>query len=96
MLLKKLCNWLVGWHTWILKSWMLALNMSCRVSYETTLQPSRIANLLQKNCKIACIYLLGATYASEPQRRVLDFCVSFSDLSELRRALNFPSRAGNL
>ena len=41
------------------------------------------------------IALLG-TYASEPQRRVRDFCVSLSDLSELRRALNFPSRAGNL
>ena len=36
------------------------------------------------------------TYASEPQRRVWDVCVSLSDLSELRRALNFPSRAGNL
>ena len=36
------------------------------------------------------------TYASEPQRRVRDFCVSLLDLSELRQALNFPSRAGNL
>ena len=36
------------------------------------------------------------TYASEPQRRVRDFCASLSDLSELRRSLNFPSRAGNL
>ena len=36
------------------------------------------------------------TYASEPQRRVRDFCVSLSDLSELRQALNFPSQAGNL
>ena len=38
----------------------------------------------------------GRTYASEPQLRVRDFCVSLSDLSELRRALNFPSRACNL
>ena len=37
-----------------------------------------------------------STYASEPQRSVLDFCVSLSDLLELRRALNFPSQAGNL
>ena len=36
------------------------------------------------------------TYASEHQLRVWNFCVSLSDLSELRRALNFPSRAGNL
>ena len=36
------------------------------------------------------------TYASEPQRCVRDFCVSLSDLSEVRLALNFPSRAGNL
>ena len=36
------------------------------------------------------------TYASEPQRRVRDFCVSLLDLSELRQALNFPSRAGKL
>ena len=36
------------------------------------------------------------TYASKPQRRVRDFCVSLSDLSELGRALNFPSRVGNL
>ena len=36
------------------------------------------------------------TYASEPQRRVWDFCISLPDLSEVRRALNFPSRAGNL
>ena len=37
-----------------------------------------------------------STYASEPQQRVRDFCVSLTDLSELRRALNFPSLAGNL
>ena len=36
------------------------------------------------------------TYASKPQRRVRDFCWSLSDLSEFRRALNFPSRAGHL
>ena len=36
------------------------------------------------------------TYASEPQQRVWDFCFSLSDLSELRQALNFPSRARHL
>ena len=36
------------------------------------------------------------TYASEPQLRVWDFCMSLSDLSELRQALNFPSRACHL
>ena len=36
------------------------------------------------------------TYAGEPQRRVRDFCFSLSDLSELRQALNFPSRAALL
>ena len=36
------------------------------------------------------------TYASEPQRRVRDFCLSLSELSELRRALNFPCRADQL
>ena len=35
------------------------------------------------------------TYASEPQLRVRDFCVSLSDLPELRWALNFPSLAGH-
>ena len=40
--------------------------------------------------------LTAGTYASEPQWRVLDFCVFLSDLSELRRALNFPSLACNL
>ena len=39
---------------------------------------------------------MTSTYASEPQRRVRDLCVSLSDLSELRQALNFPSLAGNL
>ena len=39
---------------------------------------------------------LGSTYASEPQRRVRDFCSSLSELSELWRALNFPSRASRL
>ena len=43
------------------------------------------------------LYSVGVnTYASEPQRCVRDFCVSLSDLSEVRLALNFPSRAGNL
>ena len=42
------------------------------------------------------VELEAPTYASEPQRRVRDFCVSLSDLSELRRALNFLSQAGNL
>ena len=31
---------------------------------------------------------MHTTYASEPQRCVLDFCVSLSDLSEVRLALN--------
>ena len=34
--------------------------------------------------------------ANEPQLRVRDFCLSLSDLSELRRALNFPRRACQL
>ena len=37
-----------------------------------------------------------STYASEPQQRVQDFCLSLSDLSELWRALNVPSRAGHV
>ena len=37
-----------------------------------------------------------ATYASEPQLRVRDFCLSLSDLYELQRALNFPSRTCHL
>ena len=38
----------------------------------------------------------GDTYASVPQRRVSDFRLSLSYLSELRRAVNFLSRAGHL
>ena len=34
--------------------------------------------------------------ASEPQWRVQDFCLSISKLSELRRALIFSSRVGQL
>ena len=37
-----------------------------------------------------------ATYASKPQRRFRDFCSSISELSELWRALNFPSQARQL
>ena len=47
---------------------------------------------------ILCFQSLSTTHydASEPQRRVRDFCFSLSDTSELRRALNFPSRASHL
>ena len=37
-----------------------------------------------------------STYASEPQRRVRNFCSSLSEQSELWRALNFPSRVSRL
>ena len=36
-----------------------------------------------------------SSHASVPERRVRDFCLSLSGLSELRRALNFLSRAGH-
>ena len=42
------------------------------------------------------VSLYQPTYASEPQRRARDFCSSLLELSELWRALNFPSRASRL
>ena len=54
-----------------------------------------MAFMLQVRYFIADVCMLIA-YASEPQRRVRDFCFSLSDLSELKQALNFPSRAGHL
>ena len=43
-----------------------------------------------------CKHVLNISYAIEPQLRIRDFCLSLSELSELRRALICPSQDGQL
>ena len=70
--------------------------MSCPSWQRSWWITDHFASLRESPAGVAGASLCSCTYASEPQRRVRDFCVSLSDLSELRQALNFPSRAGNL